>query len=269
MVSLDRTLQAQHDLDWLPPSFKAIRWSVAGTLWTGLAGLLGGAFFVAKPGFFIYGKAIAVLFAGGYYAGDRAARAVLRGRLAKLAHGQVDVRRLQREADGELVHVRGRIKAISTIEPVTHPELLDSVVYRRVVFSIDAKRWVHEAGCDFYLVDGTGERALIDVSEARLIAPDPKRVRVQGELASLVTNLPLRPELRGRGTVEGGLRVNVRNVVAAGERVLTDGDEVEVVGYKSRTVDPTVEARLERDIPMRATLRSGKLLPLLISPVRV
>ena len=48
---------------------------------------------------------------------------------------------------------------------------------------------------------------------------------------------------------------------------LRDGDEVEVVGVKTRSIDPTVEMRLMRDTPERATLRSGKELPLIVSPV--
>ena len=41
----------------------------------------------------MWGKGLGVLFAGGYYAGDRAAKAVLRRRLAKLAHGDVELSR--------------------------------------------------------------------------------------------------------------------------------------------------------------------------------
>ena len=51
-----------------------------------------------------------------------------------------------------------------------------------------------------------------------------------------------------------------------GEFVLRDGDAIEIVGYKSRTVDPTVATRLERDTPFRATLKGGRNLPLLIAP---
>src|SRR5437879_6042193 len=112
---LSRTERARHDLDWLPPGMKAVRWAVAGTLWTALSLGLVGMVLLARHGFFLYGKAIAVLMAGGYYAGDRAARAVLRRRLASLARGAVDLKRLPREADGELVHVRGRVKARQSI----------------------------------------------------------------------------------------------------------------------------------------------------------
>ncbi len=257
-------MRARNDLDWLPPSFKAIRWTVAGTLWTGMAGLLGGALMFAKPGLFIYGKGIAVLFAGGYYAGDKAARAVLRSRLSRLAHGRLDLSRLKREADGELVHVRGRVKARQAITG-----LLDGrqAVYRRVVFAMGAERWVHEAGEDFHLVDETGERVLIEVGDARLIAVDGKRGRVEGELARQVFELTLEPQSRNR---TDGIRISRKDkgAISCGEVLVQEGDEVEVVGYKNRSVDLTVESRLERDIPMRATLRAGKDLPLLISPVR-
>jgi len=261
---LDRTHRARHDLDWLPPSFKAIRWSVAGTLWGAMAGLLGSAFVFAKPGFFIYGKGIAVLFAGGYYAGDRAAKAVLRGRLAKLAHGRLDLGRLANATDGELVHVRGRVKAEATL-----PGVLSSVpvVYRRVVFAIGGERWVHEAAEDFRLVDGSGENALVQVAGARLIAPDPKRRKLEGELARAVFDLTIDPELRGREDLRVRVSRRDRGQIVAAELTLRDGDEVEIVGYKTRSVDVTVQDRLMRDTPLRATLRSGKDLPLLVAPV--
>jgi hypothetical protein len=261
-VSLDRTLRARHDLDWLPPSFKVVRWTVAGTLWSGLAALLGGALAFAKPGLFIYGKGIAVLFAGGYYAGDRAARAVLRRRLARLASGRLDLTRLQHEPDGELVHVRGRVKATETLPSLDGAP----VVYRRVVFSIGAERWVHEAGHDFYLVDDTGERVLVTVGDARLIAAEPKRRRVEGEAAREVFDLTLEPQLRGRTDLKLRVSRRDRGAISCGEVTLREGDAVEIVGYKTRSVDPTVASRLERDTPMRATLRAGRDLPLLISP---
>jgi hypothetical protein len=267
---LDRTHRARHDLDWLPPSFKVIRWSVAGTLWGAMAGLLGSMFFIAKPGFFIYGKGIAVLFAGGYYAGDRAAKAVLRGRLAKLAHGRLDLTRLASASDGELVHVRGRVKAEKTIPGVLTGE---PCVYRRVIFSLGGERWVHEAAEDFRLVDGSGENAMVQVGDAHLIAAEPKRAKLEGEQASAVIDLTLDPQFRGRPT-DPILRVTHkgpgrnRGQITGGELVIRDGDEVELVGYKTRSVDVTVQERLARETPLRATLRSGKELPLLVAPIK-
>jgi hypothetical protein len=261
---LDRTHRARHDLDWLPPSFKVIRWSVAGALWAGLAGLLGSVLIIGREGiFFVYGKGLAVLFAGGYYAGDRAAKAILRARLARLARGRLDLGRLENAADGELVHVRGRVKAERTF-----PSLLsgDPVVYRRVVFSIGSERWVHEAAEDFRLVDAGGENALVQVAGARLIAAEPRRVRLEGELARRVFELTVQPEARGRTDLDTRLRRRDRGQIAAGEVVLRDGDEVELVGFKTRSVDVTVSERLARETPLRATLRSGRELPLLVAP---
>lgn len=256
-----RTERARHDLDWLPPSFKVIRWSVAGTLWAGMAA--GFVAMIAKSEIIFFGKGIAVMAAGGYYAGDRAAKAVLRRRLQRLARGAVDLRGLQRESDGELVHVRGRVKAQETL-----PGLLQEgqVVYRRVVFTVGTDRWIHEAGCDFLLIDDSGERAIVEVEGARLIGADPKRRRQSPESAFALRDLAW-------GVKDGqpsGVRVSTRGrlVVTAGEMVLRDGDTVEIVGHKSRRVDVTVDSRLERDTPMRATLRAGRALPLLLAPDR-
>jgi len=266
-VTLERTVRAKHDLDWLPPSFRAIRWAVAGTIWTGIGALLTALLMFAKHGFYFYGKGIAVLFAGGYVAGDRAAKAVLRGRLGKLAHGQVDLARLKQEADGELVHVRGRVKARETVGALLGDQEARGV-YRRVVFSVGTDRWVHEAAVDFQLVDEQGERVMVEVEGARLVTADPKRRRIEGERAREVFELTLDPALRTRP--DGSVRVGRadKGVIVAGEILLQDGDEVEVVGYKSRSVDPSIESRLERDTPMRATLRAGRELPLIVSPLR-
>ncbi len=257
-----RTLRARDDLDWLPPSFKAIRWTVAGTLWTGMAAAVGAALVFAKHGFFVYGKGIAVLAAGGYYAGDRAARAVLRRRLARLAHGAVDLSGLQREADGELVHVRGKVRAKETLPGLLHPEA--KAVYRRVVFSVGGVRFVHEAAVDFFLADATGEMALVEVQGARLVAVEPKRNNLDGADADKLEALAVEA---GAPPPRANAKRKRRDVVRGGELLLSDGDEVELVGYKNRSVDPTVEMRLARDTPMRATLRSGRELPLVIAPV--
>jgi hypothetical protein len=264
-VTLDRTVRARHDLDWLPGSFKALRWAVVGTVWAGVGGLLGALILFAKHGFIVYGKGIAVLFAGGYVAGDRAARAVLRGRLNKLARGGVDLSKLKQEADGELVHVRGRIKARETLQPLLGD---GPAVYRRVVFSVGGERWVHEAAVDFHLVDATGERVLVQVAGAHLVAPEPKRTKIEGETAHSIFELTLDPQLR-KSADSAGVRIGRadKSAISAGEIVLRDGDEVEVVGVKTRSIDPTVEMRLMRDTPERATLRSGKELPLIVSPV--
>jgi hypothetical protein len=71
------------------------------------------------------------------------------------------------------------------------------------------------------------------------------------------------PASKWQGRVMAGKRAQP---LRAGEVVLREGELVEVVGYKTRVVDETISDRLERDTPLRATLRGGKELPLLISP---
>jgi hypothetical protein len=133
---------------------------------------------------------------------------------------------------------------------------------------VGAERWVHEAGESFQIVDGSGERALIDVTDARLIAVDPKRQRLEGEVAREVFELTLDPSLRGREDLRLRVSRRDRGAIAAGEVMLREGDEIEVVGYKPGTVDQMVEPRLERDTPLRATIQAGKDLPLLIAKAR-
>jgi hypothetical protein len=267
--AFDRTVRAKEDLDWLPPSFKAVRWLVAAGIWTGLAGLFGVLIAIAKGAFVFYGKGLVLLFAGGYYAGDRAARAVLRRRLGALAHGDIAPEKLAKEPDGELVHVRGRVKVLEeTIEGVLIPE--ERCVLRRVVFSLGGDCWVHEAGVDFHLVGENGEIVLVVVDGARVIAPEPERRKLEGELALAVQDLTREKSQRGRRVDGGGLVLRTQYAgaaVTAGEVRIRPGDVVEIVAYKSRSVDPTVVSRLERETPMRVTLRGGKELPLLVSPV--
>jgi hypothetical protein len=254
----------KHDLDWLPPSYRAIRWMVAGGLWTGLVGGVAVLSIISHVHFFVFGKGLAVLAAGGYVAGDRAARSVLRGRLRKLAHGAVDLSRLPAESDGELVHVSGKVRALGGTREV----------YRRAVFSFDGQtRIVHETAQDFWLV-GDGEPVLVEVAEARLLAdgeaksiePDDPRVQELEQLTQQIESRPTgldrtlehRQKRRAKGKRLGKVRL--------AEIAIADGDTIEVVGYKSRTIDPTVATRLERETPFRATLRGGRNLPLLIAP---
>ena len=256
---MQRTHLYKHDLDWLPPPYRAIRWLVAGGIWTGLAGGVVALSILSHVHFLLFGKGIAVLAAGGYVAGDRAARYVLRGRLRKLATGAVDLSRLPAEADGELVHVVGRLRALGGAQQI----------YRRVVFSFDGlTRVVHETAQDFWLV-GDGEPVLVEVADARLLgdgkqesidSDDPRLHELEALPlpAALERTLEQRATRRGKGKKPGDVRV--------WELVLADGDAVEIVGYKSRTIDPTVATRLERDTPFRVTLKGGRQLPLLIAP---
>src|SRR5260370_21420417 len=193
--TLERTHYLKNDLDWLPPSFQVVRWTVAGSRWTGLAARVAGATSFTRAHFYLLGKSLAILAAGGYYAGDRAARAALRARLKRLAHGSVDLSRLRAEADGELVHVRGRVRAREHLLGLLEPE---PAVYRRVVISMGRARLVHEAAVDFFLVDESGQPALCEVANSRLVAPEPRRTKyVAGsEGGARLLGLPMRPGSR-------------------------------------------------------------------------
>jgi hypothetical protein len=272
---MERSTLLRHDLDWLPPRYRAIRWGVAGVVWNGLLGGVGAIVAFSHFHFFYFGKGLAALAAGGYVAGDRAARRALRGSLRRLAHGAVDPARLPASPDGELVHVSGRVRVRPGADG--HPGTVTGIVYprpavwRRLVYSLDGRiHAVHEAACDFWLVGDGGEAIVVDVGHARLLAPDASKVWINDtdHRQPLIEALPMPPpvmrariqrqERRGRGKRVPRFQV--------AETLLRDGDLVEVLGYKSRTIDPSVADRLARDTPYRATLRGGQALPLLIAP---
>lgn len=262
---MQRTLLYKDDLDWLPQSFKVLRWTVTGSIWAGMAGLVG-VFAGATGALAGAGKGLVV---AGIAAGDAAARGVLRMRLRKLARGQVQLSRLAQRADGELVHVRGRVRAREQIDGLVTPA---RGVFRRVVMHFGELRVVHEAAVDFVLVDENGESIIVQVEGARIVAPTGKLEQWPGTAPEVARALALPlpketrrwQEKRTKKLAKGKKPAKMR----ASEYLLRDGDEVEVVGYKNRTVDVTVEERLARDTPLRATLRSGRELPLILSPAR-
>src|SRR5262249_537417 len=142
---------------------------------------------------------------------------------------------------------------------------------RRVVYRVGRYRLVHEAAEHFWLTTDNGEPVLVEVERARLLVLDNALTEYPGHdpVAVLLSMLPL-PE--GCDHVFEEYRYNRDRGwplarVKAREGVIGDGDRVEVVGYKTRTVDATVATRLERDTPLRVTLRGGKELPLIISPI--
>jgi len=162
--------------------------------------------------------------------------------------------------------VRGRIQATENIRSLLSPR---EAVFRRVLIECRTMRVVHEAAVDFRLASGTGEPALVDVEGARLVAPDPSHAKdwfVTSCETVLALPLPDRARdyfLRWRASHRRG---RVVPPIRMAERLLVDGEDIEIVGYKSRSMDPTLAARLPRDAPLRATLRAGRKLPLLIAP---
>src|SRR3954452_4255477 len=155
---MKRTHLLKRDLDWLPPSYRGSRNTVAGGVWTVVVGgLLGLSVFGHVHMFGLIGP---MLTMGGYLGGGRAARGVLKSRLRKLAQGAVDLSKLPSEPDGELVHVAGKVRALGERREV----------YHRTVFSFEGFiRTVHETAQNFWLV-GDGEPVLVEVDDARLLA---------------------------------------------------------------------------------------------------
>ena len=108
----------------------------------------------------------------------------------------------------------------------------------------------------------------VQVDGARLLVRDPKLVPAPYEVLPQLLDLAL-PDRFGQAlarSVERRDKGKRHEWVRAGEVLLQDGDLVEIVGYKTRVADQSVQV-LERETPMRAVLRSGRELPLLISPV--
>lgn len=255
MHPLDRTQDARHDLDWVPASIRARRWTVSAAIWTGVAGgclavsVLNPAAIVVLP------KLLVLAGAGGLWVGDRAGRTVLRERVLSLARGEVELPSLDLRSEGELVAVRGRVRAEGTLPGVLHGA---PAVFRRLTFMMRGTRMIHEAGVDFGLVDSTGERISVQVRDARLVTPPI-------ELADYPARCFNGFEAPGslRETIARA-RIGEHETVEASEQLVRDGDELRLVGYKTRSVDPSVQSRLERETPMRAALRSGRVLPLLL-----
>jgi hypothetical protein len=92
------------------------------------------------------------------------------------------------------------------------------------------KTEVQERAIDFSLVDETLGEVWVDVGSARLLHPSGEQERL-------------------------------------GDLTLRVGDQVEVLGWKSRTIDPSLGDRLDRQDPVRVVLRAGRSLPLLIVPI--
>lgn len=268
MYPLERTHLLRDDLTWLPAGLRALRWSVAGAIWTGVVGGVLTAAALGPGLVIVLGKGVALLAVGGAYLGDRAARAALKARLGRLARGQVRLDALAREPDGELIHVRGRVRAYGVLPGFLHGA---PAVYRRMIFVLGGSKVVHEAAVDFGLVDEAGELITVSVARSRLLLPGGGADADRADYPDLprFLELPLPPSL-GRTVERARLRLERGGAapVSACEFLVRDGDEVEIVGYKTRVVDPTVGMRLERETPTRAALRSGRELPLLITPRR-
>ena len=263
---MHRTHLAKDDLDWLPERYRIMRGLIISGVWTSIAGsflamMWSGAHVI------VFGKLFVVLGAAGHWVGDRAAKGLIGMRLGKLASGHFDLARLSNQEDGDLVHVRGRVRASRTIPGVVAEE---AGVYRRTRVAFGEVQVVDEEAVDFQLVDEEGNAIGIEVDGARLLVhdrklrgvPDPERLFPMATPPAAQRVVLRYQQLLGRG------RRRALPAFQAAEVMLCAGDLVEAVGYKSRKIDPTVVDRLARETPMRATLRGGKDLPVILSVVR-
>lgn len=266
-AALVRTHDLARDLTWLGGGLRhlrLLRYLFAGGAITGLVALAVVLGMTAQLGSLVY----AFMLLGGAtgYAGDRLARRLVRRRLDRLARGLAEVRALSREDEGTTVRVRGRVRATTTVPSLLSPG--ERGVFCRAVLFFRGQRAVHERACDFALVGEDGEHIHVLVDGARLLVPDPPARAQPPELLDVIAALPLENGPAGYCLYMQRRRAKGKSYRApsAGELLLRDGDEVWVLGEKTQVLDATVH-HLERQTPLRATLRGGRDLPLLIAPV--
>jgi hypothetical protein len=264
---MQRLHLAHDDTAWLPLGVRA-----AGSLYSLMAFLgitmIVAAVFVAlwSIGVVWYGSLTLLAIPAAYRMRDGVARSAMRGRMRRLDRSAIALAAAG-ERDGQLVRVRGRIRAQRRI-----PALLSKheVVFRRMVFRIHGLEGVEESASDFLLDDDTGQPILILVEGARFVADDlppkdwsPLAAPVVETLATL-NPPPALADAISDWRIDAKLPDGLTNA-AGSEQVLRDGDTVEVVGYRARTVDPTMAARLPRETPIRAALQGATTCPLLVS----
>jgi hypothetical protein len=259
MYPLDRTHPLVRDLDWLPGPIKAQRWWTTSVTWAATAGL---ATVVTVSSLGALAPIAAVAAVGGFLAGDRAGRARMRRGLERLARGRLDPLRLGASAEDDLVHVTGRVLAGTPLASVLHGV---PGVYRRLTFRHGWRRYLHEAAVDFDLVGDDGERIRVHVAGARLLAPAARDL-AEYPVAALAVR-PLPPSLEPLWGPGASRLAAKGHPLPAAEVVLCAGAEVEIIGHKTRTVDPTAQSP-NREPPMRSALRSGQI-PLIITPLDI
>ncbi|MEJ7603075.1 MAG: hypothetical protein WKG01_34630 [Kofleriaceae bacterium] len=257
MLAVQRTHLQRHDRDWLPASVRRTGRAVSGVVWGG-AGLAFVGAVILTPAVFLFWKALAVGGASVAVLGERAGRYAFRRKLAKLTRGDVPLAEVRSRQEGELVCVRGKIEAETTLRGVLHGT---EGVYRRMVFDWRGV-WVHEAAVDFSLVDDRGDRILVQCANARWLVPDRERMEYPIDAFRREDGLGLPREIRER------LLQTLDTKVEATERVLEVGTAVQIVGYKTASPDVTGDVGDYRSSPQRATLTSGDDIPLVITMLR-
>jgi hypothetical protein len=251
---VDRVHLLADDLAWATPGIVGVQRAVATSLVVGATIPIALKFWAFVP--VVLGVPRAVGPAA-LRVGNRRARALARRRLRRIRGG--DAGALLHRRDGELVKVRGRVRVH---EPVIG--LLDEApaAYRRLEVALGTLQVIHEAATDFALVADDGAHIAVLAADARLLGVSARRYRLDGAQERRVLAQILRPHV----TRELHRRGIEHYETLATECLLRDGDEVEIVGYKTRIVDRSVDQRLMRDEPLRTALQSGSRRPLLIAP---
>lgn len=266
--TLTRTFLEKRELDWVPRELRRIRW-LAAPVGVASVGATAGGILALMPLegalMLLFSVGIYMVLGGvgiGYLTDRQVLRRILRGKVRRLAGGKLDLRTLKASKDGELVHVRGTVKAGETVTSVLDPSR--SGVYRRIRQNVDGNCVLHEDARDFWLVDGEGERIRVEVAESRLVAAVPDLPWRDVDRATYLALLDRVSEaVVPMGKVLAQSRTKMLHV---GEILVPDGATIDVIGWKSRVPDFTIEERLARETPMRTILRGGGTLPLLVSP---
>ena len=250
---MSRALDSSRDLDWAPAGVRWIRGALVAVLFAPIIGL--SIFCVVKLGLWL----VIVPAAGGagtfaWRIATRAARAMVRARLARFAGGRVDLAAVRARVDGEIVHVRGRVRADRTVRGLGGEE---RGVYRRTVLHAAGVEMIDEEAVDFSIVADGSLPVRARVDRAQLLAADPPRRLASPRAARRLREL-------GVPSIEV---LQAARAVYASETVLRDGDAVEVVGVKGRALDRSLAERLPREAPLGTTIEGTDALPLLIVPV--
>ncbi|MBI2894172.1 MAG: hypothetical protein HYY06_11530 [Deltaproteobacteria bacterium] len=267
--ALSRIYREKRELEWVPAELRRVRW-LAWPIGAAPVGSAAAVAFATLPS----GVAAALMLGAGAYlvagglglgwlADRQVLRRIVRRRVERLAGGELDLRSLRSEKDGELVHVRGRVEAIRKIRSVIDPDRAG--VFRRLRQNVGGTCVLHEDAEDFWLVDETGERTRVDVQGGRLVVGRttlPWRDVDHLTYHEMLHRIP--PSVVSTGRV---LAQSRSRLVHMGEILVEDGARVTVLGHKSRVPDFTIEERLARETPMRTTLRGGSVLPLVVAPL--
>lgn len=266
--TLTRTYLEKRELDWVPRELRRIRWLAVPA---GIApvGAAAGGILATMPlpaALVLLASAGVYMALGGvgvsYLTDRQVLRRVLRNRVRRLAGGELDLRTLRASKDGELVHVRGTIDAGETVSSVLDPARAG--VYRRIRQNVDGTRVLHEDARDFSLVDDQGERIRVEIAESRLVSSGPDLPWRDVDRATYLALLDrVSPSVVPMHKVLVQSRTKMLHV---GEILVPDGATIDVIGWKSRVPDFTIQERLARETPMRTILRGGGTLPLLVSP---